>query len=156
MSIISAISAKHHGWSSLHLFVDKAVSLNSLFSDFWCSHVGRGGHSVAHHVARWDVECGLRKMCFPLFSLMCCFIWFQLSRLCSRCISKKKGKHIYLWLLIIILLVLNFYLTKRESISLSDFLLQKDKLFQLSTKIFFTILTILPKWNRKFNIPKSL
>ncbi|XP_021724891.1 uncharacterized protein LOC110692199 [Chenopodium quinoa] len=52
LNVVQKIQQKQLGYNYVFLFISSIISLSSSFSSFICSHVKRGGNTVAHFLAR--------------------------------------------------------------------------------------------------------
>lgn len=68
MNVIHAILIQSDGLTPLHLIYENVYVVSSFFTGFMCSHVKRGGNTVAHLVARWDTAPNHEKVCMSPFT----------------------------------------------------------------------------------------
>lgn len=56
LNVVSTINQKVEGHSPLMLFYEDIDRMKNDFESFLCKHVRRVGNTLAHLIARWDVD----------------------------------------------------------------------------------------------------
>lgn len=68
VNVISTIKKEVVGFSPLFLFYEDIKRLKSYFESFDCAHIRRTCNTIAHWIARWDINVGDERVwtsCFP-------------------------------------------------------------------------------------------
>ena len=65
--VVSAIYHKRVGYAPISSLLSDVLSLSLGFDEFSCCHVKRAGNTVAHLVARWDVNFNAELICTHSF-----------------------------------------------------------------------------------------
>lgn len=67
LQVVRTIRENRKGVAPIFIFYDDIAKLRSYFSCFVCLHVKRAGNTVAHSVARWEVENDSELICMHSF-----------------------------------------------------------------------------------------
>ncbi|CAO2830684.1 unnamed protein product [Amaranthus hypochondriacus] len=63
LSVIRCILESKKGAALIFLFYEHISSIKELFTSFLCTHMYKGGNTVAHNVASWHVENATEYVC---------------------------------------------------------------------------------------------
>ena len=67
MVVVKAIEQKDDGYAPINLLLDNIALLCIDFTGFGCSYVRKGGNTLAHCIARWDIGLANEKDLFGPF-----------------------------------------------------------------------------------------